>query len=358
MPTYTCDICQTIFQRKSNYDSHKARKRPCKKNEVVTTLQTALQTAGVPVPTKSLAETTMAKPILKWVGGKTQILQQVLELFPKEMTNYHEPFLGGGSVLLGLLTCVKEGLIKVTGTIYASDLNGNLIGLYKNIQSQPDALIAQIRALVDEFSKIKGTAVNRKPATHEEALTSPESYYYWIRGRFNELSAAERGSVTGSAMLLFMNKTCFRGVYREGPHGFNVPFGHYKNPGILDEEHLRAVSALIQGVVFTVSGFGESLTRCTAGDFAYLDPPYAPVDEKSFVSYTADGFDLAAHTELFKACVGLAARNVKMLMSNADVNLVKNAFPTPTYTTKIISCRRAINSTDPSERANEVLITS
>ena len=358
MPTYTCETCLETFPRKSNYDSHKARKRPCKKNEVVATLQTALQSAGVSVPTKSLAETTLAKPILKWVGGKTQILQKVLELFPKEMINYHEPFLGGGSVLLGLLSCMKEGLIKVTGTIYASDLNGNLIGLYKNIQSQPDALIAEIRKLVDEFSNIKGAAVNRKPATHEEALTSPESYYYWIRGRFNSLTATERCSVAGSAMLLFMNKTCFRGVYREGPHGFNVPFGHYKNPGILDEEHLRALSALIQGVVFTTSGFGESLTRCVAGDFAYLDPPYAPVDEKSFVSYTADGFDLAAHTELFKACVGLVARHVKMLMSNADVNLVKNAFPAPTYTTKIISCRRAINSTDPSDRANEVLIMS
>ena len=356
MPTYTCETCLETFPRKSNYDSHKARKRPCKKNEVVATLQTALQTAGVAVPLKSLAETTMTKPILKWVGGKTQILQKVLELFPKEMTNYHEPFLGGGSVLLGLLNCVKEGLIKVTGTIYASDLNGNLIGLYKNIQSQPDALIAEIRTLVEEFSKIKGTAVNRKPATFEEALSSPESYYYWIRGRFNELSTAERCSVRGSAMLLFMNKTCFRGVYREGPNGFNVPFGHYKNPGILDEEHLRAVSALIQSVVFTNCGFGESIGRCVSGDFAYLDPPYAPVDEKSFVSYTADGFDLAAHTELFKTCVGLGARGVKMLMSNADVALVKNAFPAPTYITKIISCRRAINSTDPSERANEVLI--
>jgi len=356
MPTYTCDICQTIFQRKSNYDTHKGRKRPCKKNEVVASLQTALQSAGVAVPLKSLAETKMAKPILKWVGGKTQILQQVLELFPKEIANYYEPFLGGGSVLLGLLTCIKEGLIKVTGKMYASDLNGNLIGLYKNIQSQPDTLILEIRTLVEEFSKIKGTAVNRKPATFEDALSSPESYYYWIRGRFNELSTAERCSVRGSAMLLFMNKTCFRGVYREGPRGFNVPFGHYKNPGILEEEHLHEVSTLIQSVVFTNCEFGESIGRCAAGDFAYLDPPYAPVDEKSFVSYTADGFDLAAHTELFKACAGLKGRGIKMLMSNADVALVKNAFPAPSYTTKIISCRRAINSTDPSERANEVLI--
>ena len=300
----------------------------------------------------------IVKPFMKWVGGKTQIINDVLELFPKTMNNYHEPFLGGGSVLLALLTHKANGSIKVTGKIYASDLNSNLIGLYKNIQSEPDALIKEVKKIMEEFAKCKGTDVNRKASTIEEAMTSPESYYFWTRTKFNALSKEARTSVPASAMLLFMNKTCFRGVYREGPKGFNVPFGNYKKPSILDEEHIKTVSRLIKDVVFTNCSFNDALTKITANDFVYLDPPYAPENETSFVSYTADGFKLDNHKVLFKICGEMKAKNVKMLMSNAEVKLVKDAFPAVTYTTKIISCRRAIHSKEPSARTNEVLITN
>lgn len=295
------------------------------------------------------------KPFLKWVGGKTQILDSVLDLFPNDVQNYHEPFVGGGSVLLAFLEAVHSKRIILHGTVYASDLNSNLIALYTNVQSHCEDLIRELRVLETEFSACGDTDINRNAKTLEEALTSQESYYYWIRYRFNMLPTEERTTSHASAMMLFLNKTCFRGVYREGPHGFNVPFGHYKNPTVLDEDHLRAVSNLIKDVVFTCQSFVESLIDLNENDFVYLDPPYAPESNKSFVGYTADGFDTDDHTTLFTLCNDMTTR---FLMSNANVQLVRDSFPEDRYQVKIISCRRAIHSKNPESRTNEVLITN
>lgn len=300
----------------------------------------------------------VTKPFLKWVGGKSAALDDILALFPATIRDYHEPFVGGGSVLFGLLARIYDGSIILTGRIYASDLNPALIALYKNIQTDPNAVIEKTKELVADFRAIEGNVVRRDAATREEAVTSRESYYYWVRSRYNALTAEERTAPAASAMLLFMNKTCFRGVYREGPRGFNVPYGNYKNPIIMDEGHIREVAALIKDVVFTAAPFDASLARVGAGDFVYLDPPYVPETATSFVSYTADGFDAENHRRLFALCGEICTRGAAFVLSNSNAAPVREAFTEPSYTTRVITRRRAIHSKKPDTTAEEVLITN
>lgn len=323
----------------------------------------------------------MTKPFLKWVGGKTQIIDEVLVQFPQTFVNYYEPFLGGGSVLFALLSHIKSGKIRITGKIYASDLNPNLINVYKVIQSRHTELCTELRTLIDAcprftpksfedvrneytrlqsmFSRIRNHIDSNASYPTKEAdelSVSPEAYYYSIRTAYNQLS--DRQSVRAAAMFIYLNKTCFRGVYRDGPNGFNVPYGHYDNPIVFDETHIQEVSSLIRNVVFACVPFQDALDRTATGDFIYLDPPYAPEDDKSFVGYTTDGFGLDSHLLLFRTAADLSTKHVKFLMSNADVKLVRDAFPSQTYQTKTIVCRRAIHSKKPDTKTNEVLITN
>ena len=203
------------------------------------------------------------------------------------------------------------------------------------------------------YNSLDGTIINRKPINLTQAKTSQESYFYWIRTSFNKLTIEQKRTPLGSAYFIFLNKTCFRGVYREGPNGFNVPFGHYNNPEIINEEHLNKISELIKDVNFIHSKFETSFENINEEDFIYLDPPYAPENEKSFVGYTSDGFNLEQHNLLFTKC-----KDYKFLMSNADVELVKNNFTDERFTTQIISCKRSINSKKPDAKTNEVLIKS
>jgi DNA adenine methylase len=274
------------------------------------------------------------------------------------MNNYIEPFLGGGSVLLGILSLRQQGKLQIDGNLYASDCNPNTIGLYQNIQSHCEELIAALQTIVTHYFAIQGTDVNRNATTLEEAQTSRESYYYWTRTSFNALLKEEKVSPKGSAMLLFLNKTCFRGVYREGPHGLNVPFEKQnQNQTIFDAAHLRHISEWIQGVRFHCQGFEDSMANAAIGDVVYLDPPYAPETATSFVGYNADGFSGEKHALLFDMTHRLAEKRVKVIMSNADVPLVRKAFGAP-YQTQVISVRRAIHSKKPESKTNEVLITT
>ena len=289
----------------------------------------------------------MAKPIIKWVGGKSQIIDEVLSEFPKEMNDYHEPFLGGGSVLLALLSRVKHGEIIVRGSIHASDINEPLIYMYKNIQSNPDEVYAETIKLVEEFQSCENGELNRNPSTLQEALMNKENYYYWTRKQYNQLE--DKTTIKCSAMFIFLNKTCFRGVYRVGPNGFNVPYGHYSKVEIIHETHLKEVSELIQGVQFTCGEY--DLTKIQANDFAYLDPPYAPETATSFVRYTENGFN--EHVDLFKK---IDTMDGKVLMSNSNTSLVLSHFQSEKYTIRTLVCRRAIHSKNPATKTKEVLI--
>jgi DNA adenine methylase len=296
------------------------------------------------------------KPILKWVGGKTQILDKLITDFPLEINNYREIFLGGGSVLLTLLSYVKSGMIKMQGNIYAYDLNEPLIYMYKNIQTHHIELYDVLQTIITEFNECGDGEINRTPANIEEAKIANENYYYWIRSEYNRLSSTDKKSILGSAMFIFLNKICFRGVFRIGPHGFNVPYGHNKNPEIINKEHLEEIHTLIQNVVFECCDFTTSLTNVEPNDFVYLDPPYAPETNKSFVKYTETGFTIENHKKLFELIHVLTDTNKKIMLSNADVSLVRENFTSEKYKTLSIICKRLINSKNPEAKAKEVII--
>lgn len=295
------------------------------------------------------------KPFLKWVGGKTQHINIIMDCFPKIIENYHEIFLGGGSVLLALLSKQKAGEITIKGNIYAYDLNKQLIQVYRHVQTNKDELFKIIEKYKKEYSKCpdaeKGTA-NRDPKNITEAKTSKESYYFWMRKIFNNITDL---SIENSALFIMINKLCFRGVYREGPNGFNVGFGHYKKiPEIITKEKLDIISELIKNVIFISTDFTESIQNATAHDFVYLDPPYAPENTQSFVGYTKDGFDIDTHKKLFRLTKKLSKKKVKFSMSNANVDLVNETFKK--FYIKSVHAKRSINSKNPGATTKDVLI--
>ena len=187
-----------------------------------------------------------------------------------------------------------------------------------------------------------------------DALMSKCKYYYYCRNLFN-ISIKE--TLASSALLLFLNKTCFRGVYREGPNGFNVPFGNYKSPKFITKDEISNIHNLIQGVEFKCLSFSESLNLVGQNDFVYLDPPYAPETENSFTSYTNAGFPLDDHIKLFKMIKSIGKNN-KFMLSNHSVKLVKDAFAEKKYKTIEVIARRAINSKNPESTTKEVIITN
>ena len=378
MGKYSCEKCGKEFNQKSHYTTHINKKNPCvveskikemihnavkeklieiKKtipNDIINNIEITYDNKLVKqVLTKKIH---IPKPILKWVGGKTQIIDKLIADFPIEINNYREAFLGGGSVLLTLLSYVKSGIIKIHGNIYAYDLNEPLIYIYKNIQTHHTELYDTLQTIIMDFKECGNGPINRVPTNLEEAKIAKENYYYWIRSEYNKLCLNDKKGILGSAMFIFLNKTCFRGVFRVGPKGFNVPYGHYNNLEIINKEHLQEIHNLIQNVVFECRDFNNSLSIVEPNDFVYLDPPYAPETNTSFVGYTENGFNIESHNNLFKLIHILTDTNKKIMLSNADVSLVRENFTNEKYTILSILCKRSINSKNPDAKAKEVII--
>ena len=353
MGKYTCEKCGNEFTRKSHYIAHTNTKTPCVTSS---NIEKVNDNGSTLVKDVSIKNVYTPKPILKWVGGKTQIIDKLIVEFPTEINNYREIFLGGGSVLLTLLSYVKNGIISIRGNIYAYDLNEPLIYVYKNIQTCHLELYDKLQSIISEFNACGDGVVNRKPSNIEEAMISPENYYYWIRSQYNKLSPSDKRDIVGSSMFIFLNKTCFRGVFRVGPNGFNVPYGHYNNPEIINKDHLVLIHNLIQNVIFECCDFNASLTHVEPNDFVYLDPPYAPETATSFVGYTENGFGIEKHKQLFRLIHGLTETNQKIMLSNSDVSLVRDNFTNEKYNISSILCKRSINSKNPDAKTKEVII--
>jgi DNA adenine methylase len=300
----------------------------------------------------------LQKPFLKWAGGKTQIIDDILKYFPRTMENYHEIFLGGGSVLLAILSLRKKSKITINNKIYAYDLNPSLINTFNQIKNNHLNVIRHISNIINEFRSIeKNTEGQRgqpKNITEDNYKTTREHYYYWTRNLYNK---SVKNTPLSAAYFIFLNKTGFKGMYREGVNGFNIPYGQKdtkKIPGIIVEDDIKNISELIQDVDFICLDFTESLKRVGLKDFVYLDPPYAPENKNSFVGYTKDGFNIETHNKLFSEIKNINNKNAKFLLSNANVDLVTKNFED--FNCVEVEARRAIHRNKPGTKTTEVII--
>lgn len=266
------------------------------------------------------------RPFLKWAGGKSQLISQYIPYLPKQFTNYYEPFLGGGAIFF-YLYCHQP-----TFSAFLTDINPELINTYSCIRDNVEQLILLL-------------------AEHQKRHN--KEYYYEVRSR-NKGTSIER-----AARLIYLNKTCFNGLYRENSKGeFNVPIGRYKNPKICNAELLRSVSVALQSIQIEVRHFETVLDSAKSQDFVYFDPPYYPLSITSnFTAYSHYSFNESHHIRLKKTFTELARREVKVMLSNSDCPFIRELYRE--FKIYEISASRAINS-DAKKRGKitELLITS
>jgi DNA adenine methylase len=298
------------------------------------------------------------RPFLKWVGGKSQLLGQLVPLLPDKLRagwqgRYFEPFLGGGAMLFDFLDRYSPG------EALASDLNRDLIHCYRAIRDELDQVLSELGPLAAAY-------LEADRATRDEL-------YYAVREQFN-CEREERtdwesgGSCRRAAQLLFLNKTCFNGLYRVNRQGaFNTPSGAWKanRPLICDEANLRAVSSVLQKVRLECAAYDWIEAEVGTGDFVYFDPPYRPLSPtSSFKNYTAGGFDDDAQRKLAECFTRLAQRGALVMLSNSDPRSVD---PTDSFFDELYSgfrihrvqASRMVNAKASGRgRISEIVVTS
>lgn len=249
--------------------------------------------------------TESIKPFLKWAGGKGQLLSTIQEYYPfkeNNITRYAEPFVGGGAVLFDILNHYD------LEEVYISDINAELINTYKAIRDDVEGLISLLQVMEDEYV----------PLENEERKV----YFYEKRARFNELKAKESDELDleKAALMIFLNKTCFNGLYRVNKKGqFNVPMGGYKRPTICDAKNLKAVSERLQGVTIVHGDYKQSESFVNASTFVYFDPPYRPITESaSFTAYTEYDFNDKEQKELANFVNAISKKGARIVLSNSD----------------------------------------
>ena len=246
----------------------------------------------------------MAKPFIKWAGGKTQLLTQFENILPHNLEEaehftYIEPFVGGGAMLFHMLQKYTN-----IGRVIINDINPNLITAYRVIRDTPERLITDLKMLQREF----------RQNSNEEAR---KEYFLRIRKSYNEDT---HNDVTNTAMFIFLNRTCFNGLYRINSKGyFNVPFGKYTNPTICDEELLLEDSKILQNVEILCGDYTLIERYVDNNTFIYFDPPYRPLSTtSSFTSYSKENFDDTEQTRLAHFFARLSRYGCKMMLSNSD----------------------------------------
>jgi len=299
---------------------------------------------------KEIIEQKPAKPFLKWAGGKGQLLSEIDILLPTEIKlgiklTYIEPFIGSGAVLFDMLNNYKRNLKSVV----INDLNQNLVSVYEVIKNELDKLKKELKSLHEFYS------------TNNEK----EEFFYNSRDEYN--SATD--NVRKSALLLFLNKTCFNGLYRENSKGiFNVPFGKYKNPRIYNEELLDAVHNVFNEIdIRPLTGdYFQTIDYCSRGTtLFYLDPPYKPISKtSSFTAYSKGTFDDKEQERLKMFCDEITNRGCFFILSNSDLknydksnHFFDNLYSD--YKIERVKAKRVINSkAEKRGEINELLITN
>ncbi len=292
----------------------------------------------------------LAKPFLKWAGGKSQILNEIRAKYPKELgntiTKYAEPFVGGGAVLFDILSNYQ------LSEVYICDTNRELIHTYTCIRDHVDDLIGIL-------SNLERNYINAEQQTRK-------NLYYDARARFNTLKAQGNKSSELAALFIFLNRTCFNGLYRVNRKGeFNVPMGDYKKPVICDENNLRAVCNKLKNVTIVCGNYAMSREFIDKNTFAYFDPPYRPLSSTSnFTSYSQDGFNDEHQTQLAQFIDELSEKGTFVVASNSDP---KNADESDEFFDLLykkhnihrISASRMINSaSDKRGKISELLIVN